>query len=191
MCGPEKLRASGLVAFEAPAAVVVGPAEKNVIQRRMIPRRLRRLDGRSVLSYGEVKRHVVVTDDGIVRVYADVSDASPLYVVPLSGLAPRREDPDDPDYRSHTISPEAQQGVGVIAKNRSRGSLETVLLVDGAGGTGGGGDIKFQFAFDRGEAGIDASARSLPAVLSSAPGGAECRRPWGVWGGVGAPLAIE
>lgn len=165
--GPERLRASGSVAFEAPAAVVVGPAGKNAFQR-LIPRRLRRLDDRSVVSYGEVKRHVVVTSDGIVHVYADAVDVSPLYVVPLSGLVPRREDPDDPDYRSHTISPETQQAGGMIAKNRSRGSLETVLLMDGGGGTErGGGDIKFQFAFDRGEAGIDASERFVAAVLSS------------------------
>lgn len=167
--GVEELRASCSVSFEAPAAVVVGPAEKSVMQR-LIPRRLRRLDERSVVSYGEVRRYVVVRSIGDVHVFADVADRSPLYVVPLAGLVPRREDPDRPDYRSHTISPEAQCGGGMLAKNRSKGSLETVLLVDG-GGTEAGG-IRFQFTFDRDEAGIDASERFVAAVLSSSKGSA-------------------
>ena len=167
--GVEELRAMRSVSFEAPAAVVVGPAEKSVMQR-LIPRRLRRLDERSVVSYGEVRRYVVVKSDGVVHVFADVVDRSPLYVVPLVGLVPRREDPDRPDYRSHTISPEAQCGGGMLAKNRSKGSLETVLLVDD-GGTEAG-EVRFQFTFDRDEAGIDASERFIAAVRSSSKGSA-------------------
>ncbi len=131
-------RDGGSTLYESYAAVVVGPAEKNAMQR-LLPRRLRTFDDRSVVSYGECKRYVVVSDAGEIRVYSDASDDSPLYVVPLSArMRPRRERPMKPHYRSHAISPMIQQG-GMIARTRSRKSLDTVLLVERSGGSGGGG----------------------------------------------------
>lgn len=111
--GPEGLCTSkkfGML-YESYAAVVIGPAEKNAMQR-LIPRKLRKFDDRSVLSYGECKRYVVVTGSGDIYVYSDVTDRYPLYVVPLAGLYPRREDPRNPHYRSHSISPMIQRGGG-------------------------------------------------------------------------------
>jgi hypothetical protein len=105
--GLEVLRASNQIIFESSAAVVVGPADKNALQK-MIPRKLRKFDDRSVLSYGEVKRYIAVTSDGTIHVYAEATDPTVLYVIPLVGLVPRKEDPLNPYYYSHTISPEPE-----------------------------------------------------------------------------------
>ncbi len=182
MSEPDKLRSSHHcgISFESHAAVVIGPAEKSILQRCLFPRRLRNFDDPSVLSYGECKRYVVVTRDGNVHVYADASDRASLYVIPLAGLVPRREDPDRPHYFSHSISPTIQGGgCGIVAKTKSRRSLDTVLLVEGGVSSGttveeDDGDciIRYQFSFDRDEAGINASGRFVDAVLSSSKGNA-------------------
>jgi hypothetical protein len=80
----------------------------------------------------------------------------------------------------------------MIAKTRSRTSLDTVLLVESGGGGGGrttstrgkggvddeddhdGDDddivIRYQFSFDANETGNDASVKFVNAVLSSSKG---------------------
>ena len=149
--GLEVLRASNQIIFESSAAVVVGPADKNALQK-MIPRMLRKFDDRSVLSYGEVKRYIVVTSDGTIHVYAEATDPTVLYVIPLVGLVPRKEDPLNPYYYSHTISPEP------VANSKSKRSIHTVLLVEGS-------NIKFQFSFDTDLVGNDASERFVAACF--------------------------
>jgi hypothetical protein len=149
--GLEVLRASNQITFESSAAVVVGPADKNALQK-MIPRMLRKFDDRSVLSYGEVKRYIVVTSDGTIHVYAEATDPTVLYVIPLVGLVPRKEDPLNPYYYSHTISPEP------VANSKSKRSIHTVLLVEGS-------NIKFQFSFDTDLVGNDASERFVAACF--------------------------
>ena len=149
--GLEVLRASNQITFESSAAVVVGPADKNALQK-MIPRMLRKFDDRSVLSYGEVKRYIAVTSDGTIHVYAEATDPTVLYVIPLVGLVPRKEDPLNPYYYSHTISPEP------VANSKSKRSIHTVLLVEGS-------NIKYQFSFDTDLVGNDASERFVAACF--------------------------
>jgi hypothetical protein len=165
--GLEVLRASNQIIFESSAAVVVGPADKNALQK-MIPRMLRKFDDRSVLSYGEVKRYIAVTSDGTIHVYAEATDPTVLYVIPLVGLVPRKEDPLNPYYYSHTISPEPE----AFANSKSKRSIHTVLLVKG-------GNIKFQFSFDTEIVGNDACERFVAACFHpyevSGAGGKERR----------------
>mmetsp|Transcript_25303 Transcript_25303/g.45589 ORF Transcript_25303/g.45589 Transcript_25303/m.45589 type:complete len:236 (-) Transcript_25303:102-809(-) len=153
--GVEELRATQRVLFESPAAVIVGPVEKDICQK-MIP--CLWFDERSFISFGEVKRHILIVGSNIF-VYVDFTDPSPLYTIPLLDLVPKREDPNNPDFYSHTISPEANTGLPFA--NRSKESLETVLLKDR------NGNIAFQLAFDTNEAGIDVLDKFVAAVIST------------------------
>mmetsp|Transcript_31021 Transcript_31021/g.65499 ORF Transcript_31021/g.65499 Transcript_31021/m.65499 type:complete len:229 (-) Transcript_31021:909-1595(-) len=150
----ETLRATQRVAFEAPAGVIIGPDEKSVCQK-MVPCLF---DERSFLSYGEIKRYVIIMDNNIF-VYTDVTDPSPLYMIPLLDLVPKRDDPKHPDFYSYTISPEANTGLPFA--NTSKESLDHLLLRDR------NGKIAFQFAFDKYEAGDDALEKFVSAVISS------------------------
>ena len=141
------------ILFEAPAAVIIGQAEKSICQR-MIPLLF---DERSFLSYGECKRYILITN-GTIFVYADVTDPSPLYIIELADLIPKEEDSNNPEFYSHTISPEANTGLPF--QNKSKESLSTVLLKKGKA-------IEFQFAFDKSEAGSDAAEKFITAVMSS------------------------
>lgn len=153
--GVEALRATHPVVFESHAAVIVGAVEKTTCQR-MIPCLF---DERSFLSYGEVKRYILIIGQGVIFVYTDITDPSPLYTISLSELVPNVDDRDSPDFYSHTISPEANTGLPF--ENKSKESLDTVLLKDG------NGKIEFQFAFDKNEAGDDALDKFVNAVMSS------------------------
>lgn len=151
--GVEALRATRSVSFEAHAAVIIGPVERNICEK-YIPCYAERV----FISYGEAKRHILVVGDNIF-VYVDISDASPLYTIPLIDLVPQREDPDHPSFYSHTISPEANSGLPF--DNRSKESLEIVFLNDKKG------RIAFQFAFDKNETGDDIFEKFVAAILSS------------------------
>ena len=169
-CGLDVLHKSHQIIFESSAAVVLGPADKNALQK-MIPRMLRKFDDRSVLSYGEVKRYIAVTSDGTIHVYAEATDPTALYVIPLVGLVPRKEDPLNPDYYSHTISPEPEaHAVSPFANSKSKRSLDTVLLVEG-------NKIKFQISFDTEIVGNNARERFVAACFhpyeTSSAGGKE------------------
>ena len=149
----EELHMHSKILFEAPAAVIIGQAEKSICQR-MIPLLF---DERSFLSYGECKRYILITN-GTIFVYADITDPSPLYTIELAYLIPKEEDSNNPEFYSHTISPEANTGLPF--QNKSKESLSTVLLKKGKA-------IEFQFAFDKSEAGSDAAEKFITAVMSS------------------------
>lgn len=163
----ETLRAGGRVAFEAPAAVIVGSVDRNICEK-ILPC----FAERSFISFGEVRRYILVLDDGNkmakstygnprsvnIFVYTDINDPSPLYTIPMSDLSPCKEDRDNPDFYSHTISPEANTGLPF--ENQSKESLETVLLKDRDG------IIAFQLAFDKNEVGDDAVEKFLACITS-------------------------
>ncbi|KAL7529609.1 hypothetical protein ACHAWF_003049 [Thalassiosira exigua] len=154
--GVDALRKTKRVLFEAHAAVIVGPVERNTCDR-LLPC----FSERSFISYGEVKRYVLLVD-GSILVYTDIMDPKPMYTIQLLELLPEREDPIKPDFYSHTISPEANTGLPF--SNRSKESLGSVLLKDSKG------SIMFQFAFDTNETGSDAPDKFITAVLSSKGG---------------------
>lgn len=131
----ETLRASNKIFFESVAAVIPGEAEKNIFMR-MLPRVF---DERSYVSFGEVKRYIAVVE-GSCYIFADSTDPSPLYTIPLNNLHLMREDSSRPHFRSHTVSPEAN--TGLPRANQSRETLETALLIDTKG------KICFQLTFD-------------------------------------------
>ena len=152
----EAWRATQNVVFESPAAVVIGPVEKSMCQKSMPCL----FNERSFLSYGEVKRFILLTGQGIIFVYADVTAPSPLYTIPLLDpldLVPEVDDRDHPDFYSHTISPEANTGLPF--DNESKHSLDTVLLKDD------NGKIAFQFSFDKNEAGDGALDKFFNAIV--------------------------
>ena len=170
----DELRASAshTILFEAEAGVIIGQAEKSLCQR-LFPL----FDERVFLSYGEVKRYILLTTDGIgttIFVYVDITDPTPLYIIELSqststGQAllmykPVKEDRNNPEFYSHTISPEANTGIA-FQENKSRESLESVLLKKGK-------DVAFQFAFDKSKAGggKDVCEKFIAAVMSSSKG---------------------
>lgn len=150
----EALRATQRVVFEAHAGIIIGPDKKSLCQR-LIPILF---DERSFLSYGEIKRYIVIMDNNIFA-YTDATDPSPLYTIPLLDLVPKREDPKHPDFYSHTISPEANTGLPYA--NTSKATLDHAFLRDR------NGNIAFQFAFDKNEVGDDASEKFITAVISS------------------------
>jgi len=151
--GSEAFRATHNVSFEGPAAVVVGPVEKDLCQRCNPC-----FDERAFISFGEVKRHILVADRNIF-VFLDVMGHSPLYTLTLSDLVPEIEDPNNPDFYSHTISPEANTGFRTMAfAAQSKESLESVLLKNRKG------KIAFQFVFDKSVVGDDVVDRFLAAI---------------------------
>ena len=142
----ETLRATGKIIFEGYAAVIIGPVPKNLCEKSFRCF----YDERSFLSYGEVKRYIVLMkDSNVIFVYADADMPSPMYTIPLEELSLEKEDPQNPHFYSHTISPEANTGLmgQPFSNNRSKGSLDTVLLVDG------NGKIAYQLAFDNSKGG--------------------------------------
>ena len=149
----ESMRATNRVIFEAPAAVVVGGVDRNVCEK-IFPC----VAERSFISYGEVKRYILIMDTNIF-VYTEATDPSPLYTVPFVNLVTFEEDRSKPDFYSHTISPEAN--VGLPFENQSKASLKTLILKDRWG------SIAFQFAFDKNEAGDDAVDKFVAAILLS------------------------
>lgn len=72
-------------------------------------------------------RYVVVKDD-VLFVYAEKTDPSYLYTVPLGSVKAIKEDPKKPHKRSVTVSP--GYGMGI---DRQDENLETALLLDGRG----------------------------------------------------------
>lgn len=170
----EALRATNNIVFESPAAVIVGPADKNSFQKLLKPIPIPFFHERSFISYGEVKRYIVLllTKDQecnaktlTLFVYAEKTDPSPLYTIPFSSetttiLVPLKEDSKFPDFYSHTVSPEANTGLPF--NNKSKGSLETVLLKDASSMK-----IAYQITFDRLESGEFVSDNFVKAINES------------------------
>lgn len=150
----ETLRATHKVTFEAPAAVINGPAEKNLCQQ-LFPCIL---DERSFVSFGEIKRYTVLVDMNLF-VYADATDPTPLYTIPIGSLEAVEENSDRPHVHSHTVSPEANTGLPFA--NKSKPSLKTVLLLDGKG------KIAFQITFDKLETDDEVVAKFVTAMQSA------------------------
>eukprot|EP00580_Thalassiosira_gravida_P002031 CAMPEP_0201604400 /NCGR_PEP_ID=MMETSP0492-20130828/4557_1 /ASSEMBLY_ACC=CAM_ASM_000837 /TAXON_ID=420259 /ORGANISM="Thalassiosira gravida, Strain GMp14c1" /LENGTH=237 /DNA_ID=CAMNT_0048068423 /DNA_START=424 /DNA_END=1137 /DNA_ORIENTATION=+ len=154
--GLEAFRATHHVSFEGPAAVVVGPVEKDICQRCNPC-----FDERAFISFGEAKRHILVVDSNMF-VFLDIMGHSPLYTLALSDLVPEKEDPNNPDFYSHTISPEANTGFRTMAvAAQSKESLESVLLKNGKG------KIAYQVVFDKSVDGDDVVDRFLAAIVPS------------------------
>lgn len=152
--GVSALRGTQQVAFEAPAAVIIGPADRGVCEK-IFPC----FAERTFVSYGEVKRYVMIVDSNIF-VYMDSSDKSPpLYIISLDDMDLMKEDSNNPNFYSHTISPEANAGLPFA--NKSKESLETFLLLDSRG------NIAFQFAFDKNEANGDVVDKFIDTDVSS------------------------
>mmetsp|Transcript_16699 Transcript_16699/g.23668 ORF Transcript_16699/g.23668 Transcript_16699/m.23668 type:complete len:248 (-) Transcript_16699:184-927(-) len=115
--------------FEAPAAVCKG-IQKNAL-RRLLPFIF---DERDFTSYGEILRYVVIQSN-FCYVYAEETDLSPIYVIPLGSLLAVKEDPKSPNPRSFTVSP-------LPNTNMSKSTMTTVLLTDAKGA------LAYQFTFD-------------------------------------------
>jgi hypothetical protein len=150
----ESLRSSNKILFESVVALIPGEADKNIFQR-MLPRLI---DERSCVSFGEVKRHVVVVE-GSCYIFADETDTSPLYSIDVTNLRAVKEDVRRPHFRSHTVSPGAR--TGLPKANQSRETLGTVLLLDTKG------KIAFQLTFDSLLSGDDVVLRFLKSIAGS------------------------
>jgi len=90
---------------------------------------------RDFVSYGEVLRYVVIKGDSCF-IFTEESDPSPLYAIPLHDKTAKREDPNNPEGTSLTISP--------TFKNIAKEDLETVLLK-----YRGSGKVAYQFTFNQ------------------------------------------
>jgi len=90
---------------------------------------------RDFVSYGEVLRYVVVKGDNCF-IFTEEKDPSPLYAIPLHDKTAKREDPNNPEGTSLTISP--------TFKNIAKDDLETVLLK-----YRGSGKVAYQFTFNK------------------------------------------
>ena len=90
---------------------------------------------RDFVSYGEVLRYVVVKGDNCF-IFTEENDPSPLYAIALHDKTAKREDPNNPEGTSLTISP--------TFKNISKDDLETVLLK-----YRGSGKVAYQFTFNK------------------------------------------
>lgn len=122
--GVEALRANasrnntrkGTLDFEAYAAVIQGPPQKNIV-RRCLPCIF---DERDFIAYGEVKYFVAVWEQ-FCFVYAEESSQQPYFVVDLTLYVAVQEDPSKPDPKSYTVSPEPDT-------NKPRPTMITILL---------------------------------------------------------------
>lgn len=151
----DKLRSTHTIIFESLAAVIIGPAQKDICQK-LLPC----LKERSYISYGEIQRHILLTNENTLFVYADSTDPSPLYSLPFKGLRPQLEDALHKDINSTTISP------GTEGTNMRSHSLETILMYDE------NRKIRYQFAFDtsREPSVVGVSERFIAAIISSSHG---------------------
>ena len=156
----EALRATGKIVFEGYAAVIIGAVHKSLCEKSFQCF----YDERCFLSYGEVKRYIVIMkDSNVIFVYGDADMPSPMYTIPIEELDCLHEDPNNPSFYSHTISPEANPGLlgEPFSNNKTKGSLDTILLLDGQG------KIAFQLAFDRSEEGESVLDTFTKAVTPS------------------------
>jgi hypothetical protein len=126
ICGSRKF-------FESYAAVIQGTPSKNIL-RICLPCVF---DERDFVSYGEVRKYIFVTSQRrSCFIYGDIIDHAPLYSIDLSDYVALREDPNNPDPNSFTISP-------VPNTNKPRDEMVTILLKTKS-------DLKqsYQFTFD-------------------------------------------
>ena len=122
----------GKLDFEAYAAVIQGPAQKNVA-RRWLPCIF---DERDFVAYGLVKYFVAVWGQSCF-VYAEETSLKPYFAVDLALYDASQEDPDKPDPNSHTISP-------APGTNKPRPTMITILLKSKSRPH----SLAYQFTFD-------------------------------------------
>jgi len=127
----DHLRGTGGAQFEGKVAVLRGAREKNRLAK-LLPCVF---GERDFVSYGEVLRYVVIKGDSCF-IFTEESDPSPLYAIPLHDKTAKREDPNNPEVTSLTISP--------TFKNIAKEDLETVLLKYRCSGK-----VAYQFTFNQ------------------------------------------
>ena len=140
------LRGTGGSDFESKAAVLRGIREKNILAK-LLPCVF---GERDFVSYGETLRYVVVKGDNAF-IFTEINDVAPLYAIPLIDKVAIKEDPNNPEGTSLTISPSFN--------NVSKEDLDTVLLKYNHEG----GKIAYQFTFSKHD-GADLANRFLDAV---------------------------
>ena len=101
--------------FESVVALLRGAPKKNFL-KKALPLFF---DERDFVSFGEVKRFVVIKGDSCF-VFTEDTEIQPLYAIPLDEVRPVMEDPKKPDKNSVTISP--------TSANTKNADLVTVLL---------------------------------------------------------------
>lgn len=127
----EALRSGYGAEFESEAAIIQGPAHKDIL-KRMLPIFY---DERDFVAYGEVLRYIFVKGNCIL-VYGEALAPQPLYAIQIPSVTAVQENPLKPDKYSHTISPR-------INTSRTRQNLVTILLKDKKSLK-----IKYQVTFD-------------------------------------------
>jgi len=91
-------------------------------------------DERDFISYGEILRYIAVKDENCF-VYGEKNSPNPIYNIPIEHLSGVKEDPNNPNKKSLTVSP-------MPNTNLQAQTLETVLLLDSTG------NLVFQLSFD-------------------------------------------
>lgn len=117
--------------FESVAALLRGAPKKNFLKKHFSLI----FDERDFVSFGEVKRFVIIKGD-CCFVFTDDSDIQPLYAIPLDEVTAIMEDPKKPDKFAVTISP-------THLGNASKVEYKTVLLKYRSDGS-----QAYQFTFD-------------------------------------------
>ena len=109
---------NGRLDFESYAAVIRGGVQKN-FARKFLPFIF---DERDFVAFGEVKYFVAVSGQ-LCMVYAEETSLKPYYALDLSEFIAIKEDPNKPDPKSFTVSPEPDT-------NKPRPTMITILLKD-------------------------------------------------------------
>mmetsp|Transcript_8262 Transcript_8262/g.12706 ORF Transcript_8262/g.12706 Transcript_8262/m.12706 type:complete len:238 (+) Transcript_8262:176-889(+) len=115
--------------FESEVAVLEGAPKKDFL-KRFLPLIF---DERDYVSYGEVKRYVLIKGDSCF-IFMDKDGTEPLYAISLADFMPMMEDPKNLDKYSVNISP--------VTASVGKEDLVTVLLKHHDDSQG------FQFTFD-------------------------------------------
>lgn len=126
----QALRGTSGADFESTVALLRGAPKKNFLKKHLPLF----FDERDFVSFGEVRRFVVIKGD-CCFVFFDDKDVQPLYAIPLDEVIGFVEDPKKPDKLSVTISPNSTNG--------SKDEMITVLLKYRINGL-----QAYQFTFD-------------------------------------------
>jgi hypothetical protein len=113
----KELRGGSGSDFESYAAVLRGAPTKNVLQR-LLPCMY---GDRDFVTYGEVKKYLLVKGGAVCFVFGTETDLQPYYAIQLDEVYPIQEDPQQPDPCSITVSP-------VTGTNLPRTEMVTILL---------------------------------------------------------------
>jgi hypothetical protein len=113
----QELRGGSGSDFESYAAVLRGAPSKNFLQR-LLPCMY---GDRDFVTYGEVKKYLLVKGGTVCFVFGTETDLQPYYAIQLDEMYPILEDPRQPDPHSITVSP-------VTGTNLPRAEMVTILL---------------------------------------------------------------